>query len=339
MKKIENPPNPFHSDVRELLEPASEARLEVYEDSSRSILSKNDSPDLAFSWSLNPYRGCFHSCNYCYARQYHEYLDMGAGTDFESKIAVKKNAPDLLRKEFYRRSWKGEVIVFSGATDCYQPLEAVYKITQQCLAVCRDFRNPAAIITKSFLVTRDLDLLADLQKVAACSVSISIPFSSDDIARKMEPQASTITRRFQAVKMLAERGIPVGISLAPTIPGLNEKDIPIIMKRASDLGATFAFHSLLRLPGRVKDVFEERIKESLPPERVERIMNRLSETRENQVNPSAFGQRGRGEGVYWKSIRDAFRLYQTKYKLNQFPAAPVPSTFRVPTPQLELPLI
>jgi DNA repair photolyase len=142
MKQIENPPNPYASAHRELLEPAPDAKLEIYEDSSRSILSHNDSPDLSFEWSVNPYRGCFHSCAYCYARRYHEYLDMGAGTDFESKLVIKPDAAALLRDEFNKKSWKGDSVVFSGVTDCYQPIEAVYHLTRQCLAVCRDFRNP-----------------------------------------------------------------------------------------------------------------------------------------------------------------------------------------------------
>ncbi len=336
MKKIANPPNPFESQHRELLEPANDVKLEIYEDSSRTILSPNDSPDLNFRWSLNAYRGCFHSCAYCYARRYHEYLDMGAGTDFESKLVIKPEAPQLLHGEFLKRSWKGEVVMMSGATDCYQPIEAVYKLTQGCLKVCLDFRNPVALITKSFLITRDVELLAELHRQSFCTVAISIPFASDDMARKIEPQASTITRRFQALEALAKAGIPVGVSLAPTIPGLNENDMPIVMKRAKECGAQYAFHSLVKLSGSVLPVFEAKIKAALPPERVDRVLKRIRETRGGKMNDSNFGTRQVGQGTYWKSIDDMFRISQEKHGLNQFPDLPHPSRFRVPSAQMEL---
>lgn len=336
MKKISNPPSPYESNYRELLEPAPDAKLEVYEDQSRSILSENESPDVGFRWSCNPYRGCFHSCAYCYARRYHEYLDLGAGTDFESKIVIKKEAAFLLRKEFLKRSWKGEPIVFSGGTDCYQPLEAVYALTRQCLNVCAEFQNPVYIITKSFLVTRDLDLFLDLHRRAFVAVTISIPFASDDVARKIEPQASTIKRRFEAVERLAKAGLPVGISLAPTIPGLNENDMPIVMKRARELGARFAFHALVRLSGSVKPVFEEKIANALPPERTERILKRIREVRGGALNDTRFGHRMSGKGTYWKAIEDLFRLSQKKFGLDDFPEPPDPSPFRMPLAQLEL---
>lgn len=336
MKQISNPPNPFESAHREMLEPAPKAKLEVYEDASRTILTRNDSPDLGFTWSANCYRGCFHSCAYCYARQYHEYLGLGAGTDFESKIAIKKSAPRLLRESFMKKSWKGEEIVFSGATDAYQPLEAVYRLTRGCLEVCLEFRNPVAIITKSYLIVRDVDLLADLARDAYGAAILSIPFASDDTARKIEPQASTITRRFEAVEKLAKAGVPVGISLAPTIPGLNEGDIPEIMKRAADCGARFAFHTLVRLTGSVADVFQEKIKASLPPERVDRILNRIRETRGGALDDARFGSRMKGKGVYWEAIAQLFDVSRKKYGLDRFPALPEPSPFRRPDPQLEL---
>jgi DNA repair photolyase len=338
VKKIANPPNPFLSAQRELLEPADDAKLEIYEDTSRNVLTKNESPDLSFTWSVNPYRGCFHSCAYCYARRYHEYLDMGAGTDFESKLVIKPEAPALLKAAFMKRTWTGEMVMFSGVTDCYQPIEAVYKLTQGCVQVCRDFRNPTGLITKSFLITRDVELLAELNRVAFCTVAISIPFASDEMARKIEPQASTIERRFQALETLAKAGIPVGVSLAPTIPGLNENDMPSVLKRAKDCGARYAFHSLVRLSGSVLPVFEEKIKAALPPERVDRILKRLRETRQGKMNDSRFGHRNHGEGTYWKSISDVFRLNQAKYGLTDYPVEPFPSTFRRPSAQMELSL-
>lgn len=336
MKQISNPPNPFESAHRELLEPAPAARLEVYEDASRTVLTKNDSPDVGFTWSVNCYRGCFHSCAYCYARRYHEYLGLGAGTDFESKIAIKKDAPGLLRAAFMKRSWKGEEILFSGATDSYQPLEAVYKLTQGCLKVCREFRNPAAVITKSYLVVRDIDLLAELNREAYATVVMSIPFASDDLARKVEPQAATIHRRFEALKKLASAGIPVGVSLAPTIPGLNDGDIPKILERARDCGARYAFHTLVRLTGSVADVFQEKIAASLPPERVDRVLKRIRETRGGALNDTRFGDRMVGKGTYWESISQLFHLSVKKQGLDRFPRVPDPSPFRRPNAQLEL---
>ena len=187
MQSISNPPNPFESQHRELLEPAPYARVELFEDATREILSRNESPDLPFRWSVNPYRGCFHACAYCYARSSHEYWGFGAGTDFESKLIVKPNAADLLRKAFLKPSWKGELIVFSGNTDCYQPLEATYGLTRACLEVCAEFRNPVRIITKSALIARDLDVLTRLHEQASLRVLFSIPFSDTKTARKVEP--------------------------------------------------------------------------------------------------------------------------------------------------------
>lgn len=336
MKKISNPPNPYDSQHRELLEPPTDAHLEVYEDTSRTVLNENTSPDVGFKWSVNPYRGCFHSCAYCFARRSHEYLGWGAGTDFDSKITIKKDAAALLRQEFQKKSWKGETVTFSGITDCYQPLEAVFSITRACLEVCLDYRNPAAIITKSFLVTRDTELLKNLHAEAFATVTLSIPFATDDLGKKIEPQASSISRRFKALEILAKAGIPVGVSLAPTIPGLNDNDIPIILKKAHDLGARYAFHSMLRLSGSVRDVFQERIQKTLPPERVERVLNRIRESRGGSLNDTRFGHRMKGQGTYWKAINDLFRMTQKKFNLTDFPHAPDPSPFRVPSSQLLL---
>jgi DNA repair photolyase len=240
MRPVANPPNPFESEHRELLVPAPDARLELYEDATREILSRNDSPDLDFRWSVNPYRGCFHACAYCYARRSHEYWGFGSGSDFDSKIIVKHRAPALLRDAFMRPSWKGELILFSGNTDCYQPIEASYELTRQCLEVCAEFRNPVAIITKSVLVVRDLDVLMRLHREASVRVYFSIPFADNETARKVEPHVPSITKRFEALQRLSEAGISTGVSIAPVIPGLNEHDMPEIVLRARRAGATAA---------------------------------------------------------------------------------------------------
>ena len=188
VKPVSNPPNPWQSTEVSYLEEVPLARLEVFEDHSRQILSHNDSPDIGFSHSVNPYRGCIHGCAYCYARPTHEYLSFGAGTDFERKIVVKPDAPALLRQAFERPSWRGELLMFSGVTDCYQPLEASYRLTRACLAVCAEYRNPVAIITKAPLIERDLDVLLELQRVAQLTVTVSVPIWDTERARAIEPR-------------------------------------------------------------------------------------------------------------------------------------------------------
>ena len=336
-KRIWNPPNPYLTEHRELLGKPPVAELEIYEDHSQSILSRNDSPDLGFRWSVNPYRGCFHACSYCYARPTHEYFGFGAGTDFERKIFVKRRAPELLEQAFHRPSWQGERIVFSGVTDCYQPLEAAWKLTRRCLEVCLTFRNPVAVITKSLLVRRDVDLLAALDHEAQASVSLSIPFLDEEIARLIEPGAPTIKRRFETMTILAQAGVPVGIGVAPIIPGLNDADIPGLLKEAKRCGAQYAFRTLLRLPGSVKEVFFHRLKEVLPL-RAARIEHRIREVRSGKLYDSRFGHRHHGEGHYWDSIDQLWELWTHRLGFDQHDDPPKPSTFHRPpidSPQLE----
>jgi DNA repair photolyase len=203
VRPIKNPPNPFESQHRELLEPAPHATVQVFTDASHEILSRNESPDLDFRWSVNPYRGCFHACAYCYARPTHEYWGLGAGTDFDSKLIVKPEAPALLRRAFLRPSWRGEMVVFSGNTDCYQPVEATYGLTRACLEVCAEFQNPVAIITKSALILRDVDLLQKLHRVARMRIYLSIPFADQETARKIEPHVPSPAKRFDTLRALS----------------------------------------------------------------------------------------------------------------------------------------
>jgi len=219
LRLISNPPNPWHSAYREWIDaPPPEAQLEIYEEQAKTVLSENDSPDVGFRFSLNPYRGCFHACAYCYARPTHQYWDFGAGTDFERKIIVKTNAPEKLREAFMKKSWQGELVVFSGNTDCYQPLEVPYTLTRRCLEVCREFRNPVGLITKSALIRRDIDVLAALARDARAVVHMSIAFADDAMARKIEPNAPSPSTRFAAIRALTDAGIPVGVGIAPIIP-------------------------------------------------------------------------------------------------------------------------
>ena len=306
LRPIANPPNPWTTSEVEYLEgEAPAAGLEVYEDQTRGILAHNDSPDVGFSWSVNPYRGCFHACAYCYARPTHEYLSFGAGTDFERKIVVKTRAPELLRDAFDDAKWKGELVAFSGVTDCYQPLEASYTLTRRCLEVCTEYRNPAAIITKSPLVERDLDVLQDLARRAHLGVSISIPFWDETKARAIEPFVTTPARRMRALERLARAGLRVGVMVAPIVPGLNDEDIGDVLRAARDAGAHWAGSVLLRLPGPVKEVFEERLRVSLPL-RADRVLRRIRETRGGRMYDSRFGIRGKGAGAYAMAIRALF---------------------------------
>ena len=306
--RVWNPPNPYLTEQRELLGEPPAVELEVYEDHSKSILSQNDSPDISFRWSVNPYRGCFFSCSYCYARRTHEYFGLGAGTDFERKIFVKRDAPELLAKAFRRKSWKRERVVFSGVTDCYQPLEAAWELTRGCLAICLKYRNPVSIITKSALIRRDVDLLKELTREASAHVSLSIPFLDEETARRIEPGAPAPRKRFETIRILAEAGIAVGIGVAPVIPGLNDGDIPGLLKEAKQCGARSAFMTLLRLPGSVREVFLHRIREKLPL-RAERIEHRIRETRQGNLYDSRFGHRHSGTGAYWEAVEQTWDLW------------------------------
>ena len=329
MRQIANPPNPFESRHRELLEPAASPHLVVYTDKTREILSRNDSPDLPFRWSLNPYRGCFHACAYCYARPTHEYWGLGAGTDFENKIVVKEDASRLLRQHFEKPAWRGELIVFSGNTDCYQPIEAAYGLTRACLQVCAEYRNPVAIITKGALVLRDLEVLQQLQREAWVMVYFSIPFASDDMARKVEPQAPSTTKRFSTMKALSAAGIPTGISIAPIIPGLNDDMIADLLDRAHEAGACSATSSLLRLSGSVESVFLDRMRHAFP-ERVGKITSRLREVRAGGLTERRFFRRQVGQGSYWQMIEQLVALSKRRVGFSDDQAMDIPQTFRRP---------
>jgi len=329
LRPVQNPPNPFLSREVEYLEEVPTCRPEVYEDHTRQILSTNDSPDVGFSYSVNPYRGCTHACAYCYARPTHEYLDWGAGTDFDTKIAVKPHAPELLRAAFDRPSWKGELVMFSGVTDCYQPLEASLRLTRGCLEVCAEYRNPAAIITKAPLVERDIDILQELARTSRVHVTVSIPFWNKEHARAIEPYVATPRRRLQTIERLASAGVPAGVNVAPVIPGLNDEDIAAVLSAAKDAGATSAGYVLLRLPGSVKAVFQERLRAALP-ERADRVLHRIRETRGGNLYDSRFGIRGRGEGLYAEAIKSLFQTTARRLGLDTSCSDWGPTPFRRP---------
>ncbi|MGE0480564.1 MAG: PA0069 family radical SAM protein [Phycisphaerae bacterium] len=305
MRPVANPPNPFVAEYREWFEAPPNAELHVYEEHARSILNENDSPDLPFRWSLNVYRGCQHACAYCYARPTHEYLGLGAGTDFDTRITVKVNAPELLRKALAAPRWKREPIAMSGVTDCYQPLEAVYQLTRRCLEVCLEFENPVGIVTKSFLVVRDAELLAELARRAKTRVYFSIAFADDARARLIEPGAPPPSRRFEALRRLHAAGVSVGVIVAPLIPGLNDREIPAVLERAAECGARTAAYTALRLPGSVGAVFLTRMGEALP-DAAKRVESRIRDMRGGELTDARFGRRMTGSGAYWESIERLF---------------------------------
>jgi DNA repair photolyase len=333
---LENPASRFERFRVEYEEGAPPASLDIYEDQSHTILSENDSPDLGFRFSVNPYRGCLHGCAYCYARPSHEYLGFGAGSDFERKLVVKRRAPELLAKAFDKKSWTGELVVFSGNTDCYQPLEKELELTRGCLEVCARYRNPVHVITKSVLVERDLDLLTALRDEAHASVTLSIPFLDVDAARALEPYAPPPSRRIEAVRRLAAAGITVGVNIAPLIPGLNDRAVVPILEAVADAGATSAAIVPLRLPGAVAEVFSERLRDALPLA-AEKVLTRVREMRGGKLNDPRFGARMQGSGRYIETVLELFDVTVRRLGLNRREAAPArASTFRRPGPQLDL---
>lgn len=302
--------------------------MRVYKETARSILSRNESPDIPFRFSVNPYRGCAHACSYCYARPYHEYLGWNAGTDFDTQIVAKVNAPELLEKELRKPSWLGDSIVFSGVTDCYQPAESALKITRRCLEACLRHDTPVGLITKSVLVLRDLDVLEALAHPdtgPGATAAISIPFWSADDARLMEPFAAPPEARFRALEKLSAAGVRTGVSVSPVIPGWNDADIPKILKRAAECGASFAFYTLLRLPGTVEPVFLERLRRDFP-QRAGKVEHHMRETHGGELKHVGFGDRMRGTGKMADVIADLFRLHVRKNGLDRGE----PGNMRVP---------
>jgi DNA repair photolyase len=276
-------------------------------DHSRSIIARNDSPDIGFDASINPYRGCSHGCVYCFARPTHEYLGLSAGLDFESRILVKQDAPELLRKELLSSRWNPQVLSMSGVTDPYQPVERRLRITRRCLGVLAEFRNPVIIVTKNYLVTRDLDLLSELASHDAAAVAFSLTTLDDDMRRIMEPRTSRPARRLAAVEKLAAGGIPVGVMTAPVIPGLNDHELPNLLSAAAEAGATFAAYVPVRLPYAVAPLFEDWLARHFP-ERKDKVLNRVRSMRGGELNDAGFGSRMRGEGLFAQHIAQLFSI-------------------------------
>ena len=287
-----------------------------YKDDSRSVIAKNDSYDLGFDYSFNPYRGCEHGCIYCYARPTHEYLGFSSGIDFETKIMVKENAPKLLEEEFKKKSYEPKFIMFSGNTDCYQPIERKLQLTREALKVCLKYRNPAGVITKNALVQRDIDILRQMAEWNLVTVTLSVTTLNKNLARKMEPRTSSPEMRLKTIELMAKNGIPTGVNIAPVIPGLNDLEIPGILKGASERGADYAGHTLVRLPYAVKDLFIDWVKKEFP-DRSNKILNSIREIRGGKLNSSEWGKRFTGEGELADTVHNLFEISCKKYGLNK----------------------
>jgi DNA repair photolyase len=306
-----------------------------FNDYSKTILAKNESPDLGSGYSINPYRGCEHGCIYCYARPTHEYLGFSSGLDFETKIMVKRDAPKLLEETFMKKSWDPQSIFFSGNTDCYQPVERKLQITRSCLEVFLKFRNPLGVITKNALIQRDIDILKQLSELNLVRVIISITTLKSELQRVMEPRTSTPQRRLQTIEFLADNKIPVGVNVAPIIPGLTDEEIPSILKEASDRGAKFAGRVVLRLPYQIKELFSDWVKREFP-DRANKILNRIKELHNGKLYDSNFGTRMTGVGNWADTIQKIFLVNCNKLNLNKERIPLSTNLFRIP-PELKNP--
>jgi DNA repair photolyase len=316
-----NPPNRFEAiryepDPDEVGPDQPAPTTQFLKDNSRSIIAYNDSPDVGFSASINPYRGCEHGCAYCYARPTHEYLGFSAGLDFESKILVKSDAPELLRRELAAPSWQPQLLAISGVTDAYQPIERRLQLTRRCLEVLADFRNPVAIITKSHLVTRDVDLLLELAQHDAAAVYLSVTSLDGNFSRALEPRAAQPSGRLAAIETLAGAGVPVGVLVAPVIPGLNDHEMPAILEAAFRAGARFAGYVTLRLPFAVAPLFERWLAQHAPDKK-DKVLGRIRELRGGKLNDPRFGSRMSGEGPLAQAIGDLFKLACRQAGMNE----------------------
>ena len=329
----ENPPNRFVpiQVEREFWTPDDPLpRTQFYRDDSRSVIAYNDSPDVGFNASVNPYRGCEHGCGFCYARPTHEYFGLSAGLDFETKIFVKEDAPELLRRELASSRWKPQLLALSGVTDPYQPIERRLRITRRCIEVLVEARNPTGVITKSHLVTRDIDLFQDLKRFGAVAASLSITSLDRNLQRVMEPRASTPQRRLDAIRELAEAGIPAGVMVAPIIPGLTDHELADILAAAAGAGATRAGFIMLRLPLTVAPLFEAWLERHFP-ERKEKVLNRLRDMSDGKLYDSSFGRRQRGEGPFADQVRRMFEITCSRLGLAGRPPALTTDHFRRPS--------
>lgn len=302
----------------------------------RTIMNKVDSPDLSFPWSMNAYQGCEHGCSYCYARPTHEYWGYSAGLDFERVIIVKRNAPELLEKALRHPKWAGEPIMMSGATDPYQPVEREEQLTRRCLEVFAKFKHPVSLITKNALVLRDVDLLSELASEGLAAVAISLTTLDEDLRRVMEPRTSTGANRVKVIEALSKAGVPVHVMVAPIIPGLNDREVPALLKAAAEAGARSASYTVLRTNGAVEHVFRTWLQQHFP-DRAAKVIAQTSELHGGRMNDSVSGRRMKGEGPYAESIRRLFTVFRKRYFGDRtFPVLDRTKFIRPPEGQLDL---
>ncbi len=278
----------------------------------KTFVNRVDSPDVGMGYSANPYQGCEHGCVYCYARNSHEYWGYGAGLDFEKNILFKKNAPELLEKKITSKNWTGSTIVFSGNTDCYQPLERKLAITRKCLEVMLKWKHPTGIITKNSLILRDLDILKEMAKLNIISVNISITSLSEDTRRLLEPRTASIKQRLKVVEELSKNNIPVRVMMAPIIPSLNSHEIIPLVKTVAELGARDVNHTIVRLNGQVAEIFKDWARKTIP-HRAERILNQIAQCHGGSLNDSNWGRRIKGNGTIAEQVKDTIALAKRKY--------------------------
>ncbi len=319
----------------EYAEASPAPRTEYYRDTSASIIARNQSPDVGFDASINPYRGCEHGCVYCFARPTHEFLGLSAGLDFETKIFVKEDAPELLRAALASPRWQPTPLALSGVTDAYQPIERKLRLTRRCLEVLADFRNPVIVITKNHLVTRDIDVLASLAAFDAARVYVSVTTLDPALARTMEPRTSSPERRLDAIAALARAGVPTGVLVAPVVPALTDSEIPHILQRAAEAGATSASYVVLRLPFGVKSIFEGWL-EVHYPDRKDKVLARMRALRDGALYQSKWGERMSGTGIFAEQIGAMFDTSRRKFGLDRRSHAISTAAFRRPTAQGDL---
>ena len=313
---VDRPPNRFEPIFVERDPDRSEAATttRVFRDDSRSVISHNSSPDIPFDVSLNPYRGCEHGCSYCYARPSHEFLGLSAGLDFESMLFAKLEAPQLLERALRSARWTPQTLAISGVTDAYQPVENKLEITRRCLEVLAHYRNPVGIITKSSLIRRDLDLLSELGRSGAVSVTISVTTLDAELAGRLEPRAASPASRLKTIQLLAGAGIPVGVNAMPVIPGLTDHEVPAILGAAARVGASWAGYGMLRLPYGVKQIFDRWLQRHYPDRRA-KVTNRIRALCGGRLNDSKFGRRRTGTGAFAAQTQQFFELARRRNQL------------------------
>lgn len=289
-----------------------DSKTEFLAEYPKKIINKVESPDLGLSYSMNPYQGCEHGCVYCYARNSHQYWGYGAGLDFERKIIIKHNAPQALIEQLENPNWKVMPLMLAGNTDCYQPIEQKMKLTRQMLQILLEYRHPVSIITKNALILRDLDILCELDKLDLLHVNVSLTTLNEDLRLKLEPRTATANKRLSVIKVISSTGISVNVMLAPIIPGLNDHEIPELMRQAAEHGASSAAYTIVRLNGSIGEIFRDWITKNYP-ERAEKVLNQIAACHGGTLNDSTFGRRMTGEGKWAEAIGNLFRLSKAKY--------------------------